>query len=241
MKGFFFIAVVLLFSLPVEGAVISGTLYDLSLEPMNNVVVEVNTTPHQIYLSKDGSYSFNMPQGSYQIQAQHMHNGRVDYSAEETILVEKEGSYIIDLFLFYNLEGDEQDLNISEIEFTPVYFDNAWNYQLLAVVIIMLLVVFGAVLVGRYVRRRKKPDSSTKEPPEEHLTPEQETLLALVKKHQGIATQKDLRKGLPLSEAKVSLLITDLEARGYIQKIKKGRTNIVKYIKSPSKSHSKSR
>lgn len=43
----------------------------------------------------------------------------------------------------------------------------------------------------------------------------------------GRVTQKDLRKKLPYSEAKVSLMLADLEDRGFIRKIKKGRSNII--------------
>ncbi|MBS3149146.1 hypothetical protein J4455_00425 [Candidatus Woesearchaeota archaeon] len=40
-------------------------------------------------------------------------------------------------------------------------------------------------------------------------------------------TQKDIRKELKISEAKVSLILTQLESEGRIKKIKKGRGNIV--------------
>ena len=43
----------------------------------------------------------------------------------------------------------------------------------------------------------------------------------------GRTTQKDIRKRIPLSEAKVSLLISELESMGKIKKIKKGRGNII--------------
>ncbi len=40
-------------------------------------------------------------------------------------------------------------------------------------------------------------------------------------------TQKEIRKQLPASEAKISLVISDLESQGMIRKIKKGRSNII--------------
>jgi uncharacterized membrane protein len=49
----------------------------------------------------------------------------------------------------------------------------------------------------------------------------------IISKKGGIVTQKDLRKEVIYGEAKVSLMIADLEDRGLIQKIKKGRTNII--------------
>ena len=43
----------------------------------------------------------------------------------------------------------------------------------------------------------------------------------------GRINQLELRQQLPYSEAKVSLMLADLESRGLIRKIKKGRGNII--------------
>ncbi len=52
-------------------------------------------------------------------------------------------------------------------------------------------------------------------------------VIRIMEKHGGRMTQLDLRKSLPYSEAKVSLMISDLESRGIVKKIKKGRGNIL--------------
>ena len=39
--------------------------------------------------------------------------------------------------------------------------------------------------------------------------------------------QKDIRKNFPSSEAKISLILTELEEKGIIKKIKRGRGNII--------------
>ena len=52
-------------------------------------------------------------------------------------------------------------------------------------------------------------------------------VMDIIKKHGGRITQKELRKEMPLSEAKVSLLISELEHKNKIEKIKKGRGNII--------------
>ncbi len=49
----------------------------------------------------------------------------------------------------------------------------------------------------------------------------------IIKKEGGRITQKELRKRLGYSEAKVSLIIADLERRGIVEKVKKGRGNII--------------
>ena len=52
-------------------------------------------------------------------------------------------------------------------------------------------------------------------------------VISIVEEEGGRATQKDIRKKMPLSEAKISLLIAELEHTGKIKKIKKGRGNII--------------
>jgi uncharacterized membrane protein len=53
------------------------------------------------------------------------------------------------------------------------------------------------------------------------------TVLRIIRTEGGRTTQKEIRKQLPLSEAKVSLIIAEMEAKGLIQKIRKGRGNII--------------
>jgi uncharacterized membrane protein len=48
-----------------------------------------------------------------------------------------------------------------------------------------------------------------------------------VRSEGGRTTQKDLRRAIPYSEAKISLMIAELESQGKLKKIKKGRGNII--------------
>lgn len=52
-------------------------------------------------------------------------------------------------------------------------------------------------------------------------------ILNVIQSHRGRITQKDLRSRLEYSEVKVSLLLSELEKRGLIKKLKRGRENIV--------------
>jgi uncharacterized membrane protein len=47
-----------------------------------------------------------------------------------------------------------------------------------------------------------------------------------IRRHKRV-TQKDIRKEFPMSEAKISLMLSDLESQDKVRKIKKGRGNIV--------------
>ncbi len=68
----------------------------------------------------------------------------------------------------------------------------------------------------------KKEESSRIELPDDL-----KELYDIILKKGGRITQKDLRKEVIYGEAKVSLMIADLEDRGLIKKIKKGRSNII--------------
>lgn len=54
-----------------------------------------------------------------------------------------------------------------------------------------------------------------------------DALMSFIRKEDGRTTQKDIRKQFPLSEAKISLMIAELEDKGLIKKIKQGRGNII--------------
>jgi uncharacterized membrane protein len=56
-------------------------------------------------------------------------------------------------------------------------------------------------------------------------------ILEILNKEQGRTTQKEIRKHIPYSEAKISLVLSELEDEGKIKRIKKGRTNIIIFIK----------
>jgi uncharacterized membrane protein len=52
-------------------------------------------------------------------------------------------------------------------------------------------------------------------------------LVAAIRREGGRTTQKELRKHVACSEAKLSMMLTELESRGLVRKIKKGRANVV--------------
>jgi uncharacterized membrane protein len=60
-------------------------------------------------------------------------------------------------------------------------------------------------------------------------------VIRIIEKNGGRITRLELRKALPYSEAKVSLMVSDLESRGIVKKIKKGRGNIIILYKQDGK------
>src|SRR3989344_3943634 len=187
-------------------AVIQGKIYDLELNRLDNIIVEINTIPKQRVISQNGEYFFNVPKGDYAINVRALINEFV-YSASENISIIDDGEYIIDLFLFPELE------NISNINIG----DNKENKKNIIVYIgifIIVLIIFFAFKIVR----KKKVSPETDE--------DMDNIYNIIKKEKRV-TQKEIRKRSILSEAKISLIIAQLEKEGKIQKIKKGRTNII--------------
>lgn len=78
------------------------------------------------------------------------------------------------------------------------------------------------------VKEDAKPPAPSPPGVQELLLPQDcREVLGIIEKNGGRITQLDLRKALPYSEAKVSLIVSDLESRGILKKVKKGRGNVL--------------
>jgi uncharacterized membrane protein len=81
-------------------AIIHGTMYSLdTLEPLDNTVIYVNSTPTQYIVAKNGIYSVELVPGNYTLTAKYYQNGILTYSIEENIEIEDGGNYVLDLLL----------------------------------------------------------------------------------------------------------------------------------------------
>ncbi len=199
------ILIIILLILPLaSAATIQGTVYNNYLKP-SIAIIEINTEPIQ-KLVVNNNYKFNMPLGTYTIIASYK-----NLKTSEEITITKEGIYTLDLVMFPNFE-DEQDLMDFDIN-TEYEKKSTWFYWL--IVIGLLLIV-----ISKFIPKKKK--KIIKE--EDELT---KKLLIFIKQKNGRVTQKEIRKKFPFSEAKISLVITELESKGKIQKIKQGRSNII--------------
>ncbi len=218
-----------------HAATLHGTIYQWSdfENPLKGAIVEVNSTPSQYMVSTNGTFSFNLTPGNYMIKAKYYRNNILEYTAEDEIQIDREGDYVHDLLLFPPTELDNQylgDINLtSDLEvksdFNQIFY------------IITIILVVAAVLILYWLRKKKnKPveqgaGENTVIPPEKtesiELPEDLSEIYDLILKKGGRVTQKDLRKEVKYGEAKVSLMIADLENRGLIKKFKKGRANII--------------
>jgi len=242
--------ILFLFISTVDAAVISGSVYDDSLAKLNDVVIKVNSNPAQQYISKDGSYQFELPFGDYTIDAQYSENKLVKYSAKENISITKEGNYKLDLILFSNLEEDttsDLDLDLSLTGIDGNSFSIVKVLILLFVILLFLAILYtvyryrkilknGTIdtALDKFEEEQSDGKQTEKQSDEKgkknqiNMDDEQVQLLKLLKEHKRI-TQKEIRQEIPLSEAKISLMIAELEHKGVVEKIKKGRGNIIIY------------
>ncbi|MFH1210622.1 MAG: carboxypeptidase regulatory-like domain-containing protein [archaeon] len=221
VRRFVFLFVLLLALDVVSATRIHGSIYDTSLELVEGAVVEVNSVPVQRFVSKDGSYSFNLNQGTYTVTARYsgMH------AKESVVINDDSGDYVIDLFLFPTFEEEEELLNETNLGVNDSFFQdtasNGYAWLVLGLVIVLAVVVF--------VLWRKKSKKVVKHNGKEESKDvgDLDSVVDFIKKEGGRVTQKDIRRKFPLSEAKISLIISEMEHKGIVEKIKKGRGNII--------------
>ncbi len=201
------------------GATIKGTVYDwYTLKPANGTIVTINTVPIQKFVAKNGNYEFDVPAGDYELRADKVEDGKITATISENVTVTSEGTFIIDLILFPDFSDDitfDENISVEEV------IGEEANYNLYYIIGIAILVV----LVSLYAFKNRLPlPPKTKNDIGEDLLP----LLEFIKKERRIK-QSDLRREMKFSEAKLSLMLTDLESQGLIKKVKKGRGNIIIY------------
>ena len=269
-------------SSPASCAVVHGTAYEWStFDALEDVIIEVNSTPPQFLVAQSGDYSFELPEGAYTIRAEYYQDNLLEYCAEEEIVIAGDGEFVLDLLMFPSIEEEFlcDDLNFSEDlynieESDAEAFGEAESASSTETTLIPGILALVLLLASGYVfltRRKKRetgggagevaepePVSVLKREPEpevepvpkpvpEDPKPEQlpesrtelqsdppldlpsdlQEVISIIRGEGGRITQKELRARLRYSEAKVSLMITDLEDRRIVKKVKKGRGNVI--------------
>jgi uncharacterized membrane protein len=212
------IILVLLIAASVSGAQIYGIVYDFGLNKAQNAVVEINSTPAQRIVAINGAYEFTVPSGVYKIIAE-----KNDEFTEEVIEI-GEGRFVRDLILLPDLDEDliEEEEELPPIDETLDIIAPRPTYQW-----ILWLVIFA--ILGYVVWKVSQAPTRVveKKIKEVVVSDDLERLIKFIDKHNGRVLQKDLRKGFPYSEAKISLMVDELEAKGIVKRVKKGRGNII--------------
>lgn len=237
---------------------IEGNVYTIdSLFPVSGVVLKASGETTIQKVLENGNYSIELPPGKYEISAYKYEGSSVRYYFRESITVEGE-TMEYDLVLFppdefedalvfvsYDV-GDvpeapgapEEELPAGEDapeEEYPVEppVDDA-SMQVIAGILLLLFFFLGFVLYFRIFNKKAeeaisgmeqvKPDPIFRK----ELDAEEKRVLEILKKSEGMCTQKELREIMKCTDTKMSLLVSSLEARGLVKRIKRGREKIVK-------------
>jgi len=223
---FALILTMLISAMPTLGATIHGRVFDYSFEIVHNSIVKINSLPMQIMVSTDGNYSFSVPRGEFQIVALQKDSSDmlINY-VEENISISGDGDYVRDIIMFPARDLGELDIDPDLMQMINTAGDvensstDIKNFILYATIVIVLAFLFMKIFL-----RKKKFIRNPSIGESDDLA----EMLAFIKKHKRV-TQKEIRKEFSLSEAKISLLLSDLESQHKIRKIKKGRGNIIIY------------
>lgn len=252
LRAGIFCVAVLFFCQNVWGATISGIVYDgLTLEPQENSILTINTSPVQTKVSKDGSYSFTVESGEYLLEAEYRENGITTQRAQRSVSIAQDGTFTIDIILLPEI-GNVPDDPLPGEEKETTIFDQiiagpgGW---LLLMVLVLAAAGYSIWNVHRNTRRAKEREHSAEkhehsaEKSEEKMNEEKdekivehekekldeyaEEVIAHMQRGGNRLTQKELRGMMKIGEAKVSLVVSELEEEKIIKKIKRGRGNIL--------------
>ncbi len=235
-RYFLFIVIFIVLAASLHAATLKGTIYNSQLNPEKDVLLEINTQPIQKYLAKDGTYQFTLTPGDYTLTAQ-----KNEIEITEHITIAQDGTYLIDLFLLPNTE-ENQDL-WNDLKEEPLVepldektIPHIWQYILIGIIALILLIrimyirkKYGSLSIFRKRIRTEAQKTEAQHKQDIEKEPSYlEKALEIIKSHDGRINQKELRKEmLYLSEAKISLIITELEHNNLVEKIKKGRGNVI--------------
>ncbi|MBI4150615.1 hypothetical protein HY492_00660, partial [Candidatus Woesearchaeota archaeon] len=138
-RGIAFLLVFLLQASLVSAATIHGTVYNIDLNPVKNVKVEL-TSPKQVFIAINGTYAFNVPTGTYTLTAKLIKNGTVEASASEVITTVNDNEYVLDLILFPELDDQSDILSESEqIDIDEVTDENGSTWLKVGIGILVVL------------------------------------------------------------------------------------------------------
>jgi uncharacterized membrane protein len=229
MKPFLIALIILCLTIPaIHAATIEGTVYTIDLEPARQAIVTVDSTPMQSMVAIDGTFSFSLPEGTYALRTVFVQDGIRYHDTQEVAIID-DGSYVVDVIVFPDLEEDNNtseifdDLDMLLLEQAQADAEEetpSASIPLSIIIIASILLILGLFLFLWY--RRSLQSASA--PIGDALKKE---VLMFIERAGGRVTQKQIRQGFPVSEAKVSLVLTELEGEGIIKKFKQGKGNII--------------
>jgi len=232
----FLAAMIVVAPMIVFGATVKGTVYNIYLDELDKAVLTIDTTPQQTFVSKNGVYSFEVPNGNFKLLAMYDENGTM-YKTEEDVVIANDGEYVIDLILVPQIDDEDILDNTTDEAFATFEQETSNIGLVITLVMILFLLLYILFTKTHFIKEdvsEKKEETNQASNDIEEALPDTvddadygNKLVVFLKERDGRATQKEIRKQFPLSEAKISLLIAELESKQIVKKIKKGRSNII--------------
>lgn len=147
-------------------ATVHGVAYEWNtFEPLDNAIIEVNSTPAQSMVAQYGVYSFELANGTYLITASYYEDDQLTYYAEDLITVSEEGSYVLDLLLVPSYSGtSDQNSTVSDVESISGSQSSSLLYGSIVVVLVLLAIITSQMkqrpLSSQYPTGRKEVSHS---------------------------------------------------------------------------------
>jgi len=199
------------------GAVVQGSLYDSDFNLLKNSIIEINTYPTQTFVSRDGTYKFVLTSGKFNLMAYHKLKNETVLFTSQPVAFPSGGEYTVDLILDTTYEGQDLPAGLDP----PLFLGGVNPYMFYSIIGVFVVII--VVLIFFLLRKKRTKIIKT-----ESIESELDFVVKILKKAGGRITQKDLRDNFPnYSEAKVSLIVAEMEEKGLVEKIKKGRGNIL--------------
>ncbi|MEA3429897.1 MAG: hypothetical protein U9R08_01355 [Nanoarchaeota archaeon] len=230
-----FFLIFILTSSFVMSANLYGSVYDPDLNIQPKTRIEINTVPKQVYFSNDGHYNFPVFKGNFTIFVTYSENDLLVSYVEKNISIINNKDYLFDLVLSSKIENEVLDLEIVEAGVAEEEVVEEKKISSIIGLLLLIAVIISMIILVSYsfrkVTRMIKEDleelsekSEVKSKVEDLLD---KRILDFIVLNGGEVLQKEIRKQFFSSEAKISLVLTELEHLGKVKKIKKGRGNVI--------------
>ena len=192
-------------------AYVYGDIYKSNyLEKLNNTFIKIDGRFSYQMVAKRTNYSLEMPAGDYSLSAEYYdENGGISFYAKQSVHIGQENQRI-DLVL--------------------IPTGNSYDYVLGAGVAAIAIFVFYSVLTNSMKTKDAMDSERTVKPKPVELDEDAKKVLQALGSFEGRATQKELKDRVGFSDAKLSLILTELEQMEKIKKFKRGRGNIIRKL-----------
>lgn len=220
------ILAILALALIANSAFVHGDIIKSQNDDSTKTLIRIEGKFTYQMITKNSNYSIFLPDGEYTLQSQGISN---------------DGQIVSSVSNKLNIGADDQriDLLLKKEDTTQYYI----------VIIIAILIAAIAIwkmkskTINSQTQQKQIIQTQTEEIEEviEETTPienskkneldeDAKKVIAIIESNEGRITQKELRQTLGFSEAKLSLIVSELESMQIVKKFKRGRGNIVKKI-----------